>query len=83
MLDSLLTKFLHKNIIFSGPDVGGPHGPYRQSERTHIYNEYIQELVEKGVVYPDFCTDEELNAMKAAAELEGRPPVYTGTMPVS
>ena len=31
-----------------GPDVGGPHGPYRQSERKHMYREYAEALIEKG-----------------------------------
>ena len=46
----------------AGPDVGGPHGPYRQSERTAIYKEYVDKLVAAGVAYPCFCTDEELDA---------------------
>ncbi len=39
-----------------GPDVGGPHGPYRQSERGHIYKKYSDELVEKGHAFTCFCT---------------------------
>ena len=58
-----------------GPDVGGDFGPYRQSERTAIYKEYAAQLVEAGAAYPCFCTDEELAAMKAQAERDGRPPV--------
>lgn len=46
----------------TGPDVGGPHGPYRQSERTAIYKEYADKLVAQGAAYPCFCTDEELDA---------------------
>lgn len=42
--------------------MGGPHGPYRQSERTAIYKEYVDKLVEAGMAYPCFCTDEELDA---------------------
>ena len=61
-----------------GPDVGGDFGPYRQSERTAIYKEYAAKLVEAGAAYPCFCTDEELAAMKAQAERDGRPPVYSG-----
>ena len=44
-----------------GPDVGGPFGPYRQSERTDIYKSYVDKLVEAGVAYPCFCSDEELD----------------------
>lgn len=45
-----------------GPDVGGPCGPYRQSERTDIYKSYVDKLVAAGHAYPCFCTDEELDA---------------------
>ena len=38
-----------------GPDVGGPHGPYRQSERGDIYQKYCQQLVEMGHAFPCFC----------------------------
>jgi len=61
-----------------GPDVGGPHGPYRQSERTSIYLEAAQRLVREGKAYPCFCSEEELEAMKAAAEAAKLPPKYTG-----
>ena len=47
-------------IYLTGPDVGGPFGPYRQSERTDIYLKYAEELVQAGHAYPCFCTDEEL-----------------------
>jgi glutamyl-tRNA synthetase len=47
-----------------GPDVGGPHGPYRQSERTEIYREYCQILLDKGHAYRCFCTPERLQQMR-------------------
>jgi glutamyl-tRNA synthetase len=47
-----------------GPDVGGPHGPYRQSERTSIYREHGEELVRRGAAYPCFCTRERLDALR-------------------
>ncbi|MFW6303164.1 MAG: glutamate--tRNA ligase [Candidatus Sumerlaeota bacterium] len=43
-----------------GPEAGGPHGPYRQSERTEIYREHCQKLLEGGKAYRCFCTPEEL-----------------------
>ena len=46
--------------LFAGPDIGGPNGPYRQSERKHIYGKCVDQLVEKGLAYPCFCTDDEL-----------------------
>jgi len=47
-----------------GPDVGGPCGPYRQSERTDTYRAHAQELVRKGAAYPCFCTPETLAALR-------------------
>ncbi len=47
-----------------GPDVGGPHGPYRQSERSAIYREHAEILVRKGAAYPCFCTPERLVALR-------------------
>jgi len=47
-----------------GPDVGGPYGPYRQSERTDIYRKYAWELVDKGAAYPCFCTAERIAALR-------------------
>ena len=47
-----------------GPDVGGPKGPYRQSERSEIYREHAEELLRKGAAYPCFCTPERLQALR-------------------
>ncbi|HET9949221.1 MAG TPA: glutamate--tRNA ligase [Longimicrobiales bacterium] len=43
-----------------GPDVGGPHGPYRQSERTASYTRAVDRLLAVGAAYPCFCSQEEL-----------------------
>jgi len=48
-----------------GPDIGGPYGPYRQSERSDIYKEHAKLLVEKGAAYYCFCTPERLAALRA------------------
>ena len=48
-----------------GPDVGGPHGPYRQSERLDIYKPYVDQLLEAGHAYRCFMTDEELAELRA------------------
>jgi glutamyl-tRNA synthetase len=61
-----------------GPDVGGPHGPYRQSERKELYKSYVDQLVAAGKAYPCFCTDAELDAQRADAEARSLPPVYRG-----
>ncbi len=61
-----------------GPDIGGPYGPYRQSERSAIYAEHAQILVDKNAAYPCFCTAERLEALKAAQRAEKKPPGYDG-----
>ncbi len=48
-----------------GPDIGGPYGPYRQSERSQIYREHSDILLQKGWAYKCFCTREELGEMRA------------------
>ncbi len=55
-----------------GPDVGGPYGPYRQSERTEIYRKYAYELLEKGGAYKCFATAEELAEMREIASKQGK-----------
>jgi len=62
-----------------GPDIGGPFGPYRQSERLHHYHEAARALVEKGLAYPCFCSEEDLAAKRERAMAENRPPRYDGT----
>lgn len=62
-----------------GPDKPNPkYAPYRQSERLDIYQKYALQLVEKGEAFYDFCTEEELEAMKAKAEADNSDPHYTG-----
>jgi glutamyl-tRNA synthetase len=50
-----------------GPDVGGPHAPYRQSQRMEIYRETTERLLSQGDAYPCYCTEEELEARRQAA----------------
>ena len=54
-----------------GPDVGGPYGPYRQSERTEIYRKHAYELLERGQAYKCFATAQELAEMREAAAKQG------------
>jgi len=61
-----------------GPDIGGPYGPYRQSERLDLYADYARRLEESGHVYPCYCTPEELAAERARAQEEGRAYKYSG-----
>ena len=60
-----------------GPDVGGPYGPYTQSERVDIYPKYVQILLEKGFAYECFCTPEELEAEKEEATKNKKAYVYS------
>ena len=62
-----------------GPDVGGPHAPYRQSERTARYRDVAARLVRARLAYPCFCTDEELERKRVEATQAGRAPQYDGT----
>ena len=54
-----------------GPDVGGAHGPYRQSERMELYGEYAQQLVDEGKAFVCYRTPEELNELREARRAAG------------
>lgn len=54
-----------------GPDIGGPYGPYRQSERFSIYKDYAYRLIENGKAYKCFCTSEDLEEMRQIASKQG------------
>ncbi len=62
-----------------GPDVGGLHGPYRQSERLHLYASYANELLGAGHAYHCFCSPSRLEADRQADLAAGKPPKYRGT----
>lgn len=62
-----------------GPDMGGPHGPYRQSERFHLYQAAAESLAARGLVYPCFCTRKELRSLASAPHAGEAGPVYPGT----
>ncbi|WP_297886900.1 glutamate--tRNA ligase [Sulfurihydrogenibium sp.] len=61
-----------------GPDKGGPHGPYRQSERLEIYQKYVDKLLKSGYAYYCYCSEEELEKEREKAIAEGRPYRYSG-----
>jgi glutamyl-tRNA synthetase len=61
-----------------GPDKGGPHGPYRQSERSAIYREHAERLIENGHAYPCFCTRERLEALRSEQKQQKLPLGYDG-----
>jgi glutamyl-tRNA synthetase len=62
-----------------GPGVGGPHGPYWQSERHEIYDRYYKKLEESARVYPCFCSDAELALNRKIQLSRGHAPRYPGT----
>jgi glutamyl-tRNA synthetase len=61
-----------------GPDVGGPHGPYRQSERSEIYREHVKKLLDAGNAFKCFCTPQRLEEMRAAQRASKLPSRYDG-----
>ncbi|HEU5121371.1 MAG TPA: glutamate--tRNA ligase [Candidatus Saccharimonadales bacterium] len=76
-----------------GPDIGGPYGPYRQSDRLEIYKLWAQKLIDAGRAYADPYTPEELAAFREQAKADKQaflfrhhrpenPPAWDGTMPL-
>ena len=61
-----------------GPDIGGPHAPYRQSERSDIYKKHAEQLIENDHAFRCFCTPEELDTMRAEQMANGETPRYDG-----
>lgn len=61
-----------------GPDISGNYGPYRQSERTDIYKNYLKKLFDENKAYYCFCTKEELEAERQAMMSRGLAPKYSG-----
>lgn len=59
-----------------GPDIGGPHAPYRQSERKDLYKKYAEELIEKGNAYRCFCTQERLEELRKIKQAQKIPTGY-------
>src|SRR3954469_21059297 len=61
-----------------GADVGGPCGPYYQSQKLERYQSAVKQLLDRGAAYWDYATKDELKADREAAEKEKRPYVYKG-----
>lgn len=61
-----------------GPDVGGDTGPYRQSERFHLYGDYARKLVEDGKAYYCFCTRDRLEKLRERQKAMKQAPGYDG-----
>jgi glutamyl-tRNA synthetase len=62
-----------------GPDVGGPHAPYRQSERKDIYQHYARQLIESGHAYYCFCTPQRLAQVREQQQKAKQTALYDGT----
>ena len=60
-----------------GPDKGGPHAPYRQSERLDVYKQHAARLLADGTAYRCYCTPEELDSERKQAQAEKRPYRYS------
>jgi len=75
ILDALHWLGLHWD---EGPDLGGPHGPYRQGERLAFYTRYANELLAGGHAFRCFCTPERLDAVRLEQRQMGKPPGYDG-----
>ena len=61
-----------------GPDLGGEHGPYRQSERRNHYQEQVEKLVDLGAAYPCFCSPERLTELRKEQMANKETPRYDG-----
>lgn len=61
-----------------GPEVGGDYGPYFQQERSELYQEFIDRLLEEKKAYKCYCSHEELEQERAAQQAKGLPPKYSG-----
>ena len=61
-----------------GPDIGGPHGPYRISERLPIYETHARELIDTGGAFRCFCSPERLDEVRREQQRRGETPKYDG-----
>lgn len=92
--EHLMTSLRALGIIYDeGPDIDGPYGPYRQSDRLAIYKQWAQKLIDSGRAYADPYTPEELQAFRDQAKAEKKaflyrhhrpenPPAWDGTTPL-
>jgi len=61
-----------------GPDVGGPHGPYRQSERRETYSRYAEQLIQAGHAFPCFCSKQRLDRVRTEQQAAKQTTRYDG-----
>ncbi len=68
-VDHIIKSLKWLNIAWDeGPDIGGPHAPYLQSERLSLYKKYAEDLIKRGYAYPDPYTQEELDSFRKKSE---------------
>ena len=76
-LDTILEGMRWLGLLWDeGPEVGGPHAPYFQSERLEVYRAEVDRLLAQGDAYPCFCTRERLDALRQAQQKQGKPTRY-------
>ncbi|MDP3093225.1 MAG: glutamate--tRNA ligase [bacterium] len=61
-----------------GPEIGGPYGPYRQSEKLDVYEKYLRQLLDEGKAFYCFCSEDELETYRQYQLSQGQPAVYSG-----
>lgn len=66
------------NSLLKGPEIGGHAGPYVQSQRTCLYQQYAQQLLDSGKAFKCFCSSERLQDLRDAQKRAGNPPRYDG-----
>lgn len=83
--DDLFTQALMHDLRWLGLDwqegveAGGDAAPYYQSQRQAVYDRYYDQLIEKKIAYPCFCTEEQLTLQRTLQQKAGKPPRYAGT----
>ena len=78
-LENLMSSLKNMGLHYDeGPDVGGPCGPYIQSERMEIYRHHIKELLASKIAYYCFCSEERLEKLREDQRKMKRPPMYDG-----
>ena len=76
-LDRILNGLKWLGLVWTeGPDIGGPHGPYVQSERSALHQQYARELVAKGHAYHCFCSSQRLEELRKSQEAQKLPTRY-------
>src|SRR5947207_2947729 len=80
-LQPILDGFRWLGITWDeGPEVGGPFGPYFQSQRGEAYRDAARRLIETGHAYPDYMSKEEIDVLRKQAEAQKRAYVHRGPM---